>query len=192
MQRKTLILNKLFILLALLLAFKTSVCQQKTVAKKTTAVLNDTARLTNLVDDANIMMKATVAGNFAVLAKYTHSLVVQSMGGANKMAAYLTEEYKKMQAQDIKIDDARLGTPGKLLYIEDEYFCVVPQNVIMRMGNRRISSTSSLIGVSSNGGSTWRFVDAGGMTDEQLKKYFPKIYGKLTIPKRSQPKELTE
>ncbi len=192
MQRKLLILKKTAILLVLLLAFKTSVCQQKPVQKKATVSLSDTARLANLIRDARAMMKATTLGDFSVLAKYTHPLVVQSMGGADKMAAYLTKEFRNMQAQGIKFDEAQIGTPSKFVYTGGEYFCVIPQKVIMVNGSRRIASASSLLGVSNNGGNTWRFVDAGGMTDEQVKQYFPKIYGKLTIPKRSEAKEVTE
>jgi|GEM_PF-3179387 len=185
-------MKNVIILLSLILAFKTSVCQQQRATGKVAVAISDSVKIVNLNRDVTAMMKATIANDFAVLAKYTHPLVVQMMGGADRMTAYLTNEFKKMQEQGVAFSDAQAVLPEKVIAVGTELYCVVPQKVVMAYGSKRITNTSSLLAVSNNGGSTWRFVDAGGMTDEQIKQYFPKIYGKLTIPKRSEAKELTQ
>lgn len=185
-------MKNILIVLLLFASFKTSLCQTILAPVNEVIKLTDSAKTANVKRDADIMMKATVANNFAVLTKYTHPIVVQMMGGAANMTAYLSKEIKSMQAQGVTFSDARVGAPEQLIAVGNEYYCVLPQKVVMAYRSKRIYNTSSLLAVSANGGLTWRFVDAGAMTDEQIKQYFPKIYGKLTIPKRSEAKELIE
>ncbi len=166
--------------------------QQKTTQVKITAVVTDSLMRVNVNRDVKVMLKATMEENFELAVKYMHPLIVQMMGGAVKTAYHLKQEVVTMKADGFTISDVEIEQPGKIVPAGTEYYCVIPEKVIISYRNKRLYNNSSILGVSTDYGRNWRFIDAGGMTDEQIKQYLPEIAGKLNIPKRSETRELND
>lgn len=136
---------------------------------------------------AEHMAKATLSGDYKTLAKYTHPKIVKMMGGQDNMIATLSDTFKKMHSQGYMFENATVGTPGKVVTVGKELYAVVPQRIQMKANGMSISTTTSLLANSADNGKHWYFTDAGSMTDEQVKKLFPGLSGKLVIPKRTMP-----
>ena len=51
----------------------------------------------------------------------------------------------------------------------------------------KISTSSTLIGISDDKGKTWTFIDAAGKDLATLRKVIPNLSDKLVIPKMQQP-----
>ncbi|MES2378074.1 MAG: hypothetical protein V4553_15910 [Bacteroidota bacterium] len=137
--------------------------------------------------DAEEIAKAVVSNDFKTVVKYTHPIVIRMVGGPDKMIALMNKGLETMKAQGAAITGSEIGEPGKILNTKTALYSVVPQKVTMTSNGTKFYSTSSLLAISSNNGASWYFVDAGNITDAQIKQIFPEIYGKLTIPKRSEP-----
>jgi hypothetical protein len=50
---------------------------------------------------------------------------------------------------------------------------------------------SSMIGISSNGGAAWTFIDAGGKDRSQLRSFLPEAADKLNLPEEKQPVKIS-
>jgi len=139
--------------------------------------------------DAEAMMQATKTNDFKTVVKYIYPPVVKSAGGAHRLIETLTKTVADMKAGNTVIADGEIGKPGEILKIKKRRYSVVPEKLTIVSNGVRVFTYSSLLAISLNNGLDWYFVDAGNMKDEQIKKMFPDIDGKLTIPKRTMPGE---
>ena len=137
--------------------------------------------------DAETMCKATLSEDFNTLANYTHPKLITALGGKDKMVETLKKGFSDMKAKGGVFFDASVGDAGEVLSIGTELYSILPQKVVLKFKDVKISSVSSLVAVSKDNGTTWYFIDAGGMTDDQFKQMLPAAYGKLKIPKKTEP-----
>ena len=144
----------------------------------------DTAKIRK---DAQALVQATKMSDFKTVVKFTYPPVVKSLGGPDKMIEVLNKSLAEMKNQGASIIGGDIGRPGKILHAGTKLYSVVPEKVIIESNGTRLYANSSLLAISLNNGDTWYFIDAGNMSDIQVKQAFPEIYGKLTIPKRSDP-----
>ena len=136
---------------------------------------------------ADVMAQAFIKGDYLTLAKYTHPKVVAMMGGKEKMVAIVKNGMTQMKNQGVTFKEATVGAPGKIISTGTALYAVVPQRFVIQANGQSISSSTSLLACSTDKGKSWTFTDAGKMTDEQVKKLFPGVLGKLVIPKQTMP-----
>lgn len=136
---------------------------------------------------AQIMATATLNGDYKALAKYTHPKVVKMMGGQDKMITVVKQGLEQMKTQGYKIESVKVGNPGKVITTPSGLYSALSQSTVLNVNGKKLSNTSTLLANSADKGKTWSFVDAGGMTDAQLKQIFPDVVGKLEIAKRTAP-----
>jgi hypothetical protein len=69
----------------------------------------------------------------------------------------------------------------------DESFAVVPYDLEMTLPAGRALVRTWLLGISSDQGKTWTFVDGGNLNAAAVKRMFPNFPDKLTLPAKQPP-----
>jgi hypothetical protein len=140
--------------------------------------------------NAEAIAKAIVDHDLKTVVQYTHPMVVNLVGGPDKMIDLMTKEFETMKAQGVTFVAGEIGKPGQIFITKTALYSVVPQKVIMAANGTKFYSDSFLLAISLNNGDSWYFVDGSNLTDAQIKQVFPEIYSKIVIPKKSEPKAM--
>jgi len=129
---------------------------------------------------------AFVKGDYETFADLTHPKAIEDSGGRKKMVEGLAAEIKSLKAMGTEFKAVKMAeasdpvAAGKVLYI------CVPFTMEMSTPNGLVGVKSSLLGISTDKGKTWLFVDAIAGR-ESLKKSFPDLPAALVIPKNEPP-----
>lgn len=138
---------------------------------------------------ANEVAQATVKGDFEKITDYTYPKVIDDMGGREKMIAAMRTGLKDMNTRGIiflsaKVDDAAPVVPGG-----DDIYTIVPFTLEIKVPNGRLTTKSFFLGISSDKGKTWTFVDGSGISNDRLKAktLLPNLPTKLKLPQQKKP-----
>jgi hypothetical protein len=146
-----------------------------------TANAQDTAKVRH---DAEAMMQATINGDFKTVIKYSYPPLLKSVGGEDKMIAYLEKSLADMKSRNTIVKAVEIGPPGVIVKSRKKLYSVVPEKVSIQSNGVLVYVNSTLVGISYNNGVDWCFIDTGNLSDKQIKQIFPDVYDKLSIPKR--------
>ena len=117
-------------------------------------------------------------GNYEKIADYSHPKAFEIAGGREKLVEMLTWAYKSA-AEYFKSLTWTLEEPQNLTEINNELFVVVPRTLDgISPQNVRVVQKGSMIGISSDNGKTWKFINGASFD-----KFFPSLVGKIQIPK---------
>ena len=129
-----------------------------------------------------------MAKDYQTFATLNHPKLQELVGGADELAKTIEGEMKQMEASGFVIIKCEFGDAFNFVECEGEIQCVVTQIMEMKMPERgRIISRSYLVGISSDAGNTWYFLDVQNMGIEEAKKMFPNLCKDLQIPPKSSP-----
>jgi hypothetical protein len=140
-----------------------------------------------LKSQAEELGKATISGDFARLADYTHPKIVEQLGGKDKMIAFLKKDWAQMKAEGYELLSMNVGEVKQIEKIDAELFAVLSITLIMKIQNGKMQAESSVVGISGDGGANWKFIN--GVSQERFKTMFPKA-GKIRIPAEQEPKPI--
>jgi len=135
---------------------------------------------------AEVTQAALVKGEFETLVRHTHPLVVEQLGGKEKMVAFLRTETKKMKDQGFEFKAVKIADPGELARVGKEIYVGIPLAMEMSAPGGRLSNKGFLIGVSNDDGKTWVFIDSAPGR-ERIKMAFPDLPDAIVIPKKERP-----
>lgn len=122
------------------------------------------------------------------LADLTHPKLIELAGGRAKYAAFVEKTIDETAAQGFRLRDARVT--GEPVLSADGRFGYGPTVVEMDGPNGlRAKQPSFMVGATTDGGRTWKFVDGGAVADEpaKLKQIFPDLPADLVLPKKQLP-----
>lgn len=147
----------------------------------------DAAKLKAAQDAANKCAEATVKGDFAMLASLTHPAVVKAAGGREEMIKKITAAMEEMKGKGFKFDETKVEPATKLVKSGSSLYCVLPTTNKMSFQAKTITLKTFLLGVSTDDGKTWTFLDGNG-GEAGLRKIVPEIPKDLAFPARQDPK----
>ena len=138
---------------------------------------------------------AIIRADFATVADLTHPKVVQMMGGRDKMIATMQAGEKDMKAKGFsflstKVDDpsdtVTGGPPAAVIAGASELYVTVPFELKMKTPDGKMAVKSFVIGVSTDHGKTWTFVN-GDLDPKQIKEVLPNLPARLKLPEKQKP-----
>ena len=138
-------------------------------------------------EQATAMGDALLKKDFKTFAKFTYPKVKEMMGGDEKMVANLETGSKQMEAQGYGFVKITVGQPTKIVKAEKELQCTIPQTIVLKVPGGKQTIKSQLIGISSDEGKTWTFIDTGGKNVAEIKAALPNISNDLVLPAREEP-----
>lgn len=101
----------------------------------------------------------------------------------------LRSEYSKMMTE-LRMNKAKytkfaLGTPGSLITKGAKMYIIIPYGSRMNAGGQLLCQQAFFVGMSSDGGKMWKFIDGIGVTDQIIGKIIPN-YDRGPLPPRAE------
>lgn len=150
-----------------------------------TAQADDTTAIVQ--QEARRCAQSLLANNYTAIFEYTHERVVEKAGGKQKMINALELGIAGMKVRDMKLLDVKIGDAPPPKKVGSWLVSVIPQTVVLQVRDNKVTQASHLIGISSDDGKTWKFIDAGPLTEERLYALFPELKGQIPLPPKSEP-----
>ncbi|WP_336514984.1 hypothetical protein [Pollutibacter soli] len=138
----------------------------------------------NIRTAADSMLQSFRDQDFIGFVKYNNTNLVAMMGGENEFASYLRQEMDALKG--VEFSQMKAGSVIRLITKASPMQCVVEQFSELKINGQPVSSVSHLVGVSSDGGKTWRFADANTASEEEIKSIIPNLSPLIVIPKKQQ------
>lgn len=137
--------------------------------------------------DAEKFAKALMANDNAKVLAFTHERIVAVMGGPEGARAALQKSTDELKAKGLGIDDTKIGAPQPPQKIGTWMVCLVPETLSLRMPGAKLQQESFLLGISTDEGKTWKFIDLGPLSEEKLFTVFPELKGLFKMPAKKPP-----
>lgn len=144
----------------------------------------------NLTARAQELTEALGRKDYEKVIDLTYPKVVEVGGGREKLLAAMTEEVKSMESEGVEIISSNASAPTQIVHDTGGIFAVVPVTSKVKAQEGTFQTEGSLIGISTDGGQSWTFVDASGKDLTELKKVLPNL-DKLNLPADKAPVKLT-
>ena len=145
----------------------------------------------NLVAQAQEVNDAFRRRDFARMVDLTYPKVIEAAGGRDKMVAALAKGMKEMEAEGVVVLSSTAGAPIQIVRASGSIYAVLPTTLKVKAHDGVFQTESSMIGISSDSGATWTFIDAGGKDQNQLKNLLPDAASKLNLPAEKQPVKIS-
>jgi len=136
----------------------------------------------NLLTQANDMGEKFIAKDYAGFLKYAHPATVKTMGGEKKMIADTAKSFREFEMEGVAFLDLKFGIPTKILNVENELQCTLPEMIEMQVKGGKLTTTTTLIAISEDNGKNWYFLDTGSNDLMTMKLLLPKLSDDLVIP----------
>jgi hypothetical protein len=138
-------------------------------------------------EQAGQMCLAIVAADHAKVADCTHPNVVELAGGRDRAVQFIKMTLEDMKSRGTAIQSVVVGEPSEVFKQAGDVYSVVPFTLEMDVGGQRLKQGSFLVGISSDGGRTWKFVDGNQGDRAKLERILPNLPKGLRLPEKQQP-----
>jgi hypothetical protein len=144
-----------------------------------------------LVAQAQEVNDAFRRRDFARMVDLTYPRVIEAAGGRDRMVESLTKEMKAMEAEGVFVLSSTAGAPTQIIHVSGSIYAVVPTTLKVKAQDGIFQTEGSMVGISSDSGANWTFIDAGGKDQSQLRKMLPDAADKLSLPPEKQPVKIS-
>jgi len=136
--------------------------------------------------DAKAATDATLKLDFKTLLTFTHPNILEAAGGADVMEEYLKTTFAQMQANGFEYEKVETKAVSDIVKEQGEYRCYIENYNQMKMKDKRIISTSYMLGFYNETTKKWTFVEAKEMKSTgTIIAYFPDFKTSLNIPENT-------
>jgi len=146
--------------------------------------------LGNVKQQAGKMGTAFINADYKTFAKYNNPTIVKMMGGEAGLIKIISGTMDQMKQSGVVFNTVSFGEPSALVKSGTDWQCTIPQIITMTTGQGKFSNTTTLIGISSNNGVKWTFIDTTNKDADVIKKVVHNLSSKLVIPVPQGPVKL--
>ena len=147
------------------------------------AQTNDSQHVENAQKQADIMVKAFKNEDYSTFLDLTHPKVVELTGGKEKMIKILSEGF----GHGIEVISVEIQSPSGLIRKDNSLQCSFKQKQIMKIGDQKIYTIGSLIGISYDQGKNWSFIGVASNSLATIQATFPELSDELDVQPQSNP-----
>lgn len=133
---------------------------------------------------ASAMAAAYAKGDYLTMARFTHKKVVDMLGGPQKMATALHDKMAELSSKGVTLISVETGPVMQMVQTPAGGQCIIPQDVRMAADGKKVYSRTHLLGISTDKGKTWTFLDANGQTPAMLHGLIPDLRKEIVIPEK--------
>ncbi|HEX8843406.1 MAG TPA: hypothetical protein VF791_02125 [Pyrinomonadaceae bacterium] len=94
---------------------------------------------------------------------------------------------KQIKARGFEIISYSVESPKDVQVVNGQTFAVVPTLLKLKAPGGTITSSSYMLGISSDGGKKWSLIDGSDLDEAKVKTLLPEASDKLVLPKRQPP-----
>ncbi len=113
--------------------------------------------------------------------------LIETLGGPEAVIKLLDDGKKEMRAKGIDIESTKVEAPARLYTRGQQTFALVPMTIHLTVPGGRLIQESFMLGISSDRGVKWTFVDGAKLNDPRAKDILPPLPADLTLPPRREP-----
>ena len=121
----------------------------------------------------------------------TYPKVIEAAGGRDKMIAALAKGLKEMEDEGVSVLSSNAAAPTQIVHVSGWIYAVVPTALKVKAKDGIFQTESNMIGLSSDHGANWTFIDAGGKDHTQLKSILPAPADNLNLPVEKDPVKIS-
>jgi hypothetical protein len=136
------------------------------------------------------MCQLLIAKDYKSFIKYSYPPVIEMLGGEEKMIEKMTQLLEQMAIGGYIILNGSIEKPLKIVHLKDELQCALAQNMEMKVPAGREMIHSSLIGISTDKGENWTFIDTQNKDLKAMQALFPNLSDSLVMPEKREPELL--
>ena len=137
--------------------------------------------------DAQASFDAFLKGDVEKFASFMYPGAVKLLGGKEKMVAMLRRGLEDMKAQGTRFKSANASEPEHVVIAGQDLLTIVPVKQVMIVPDGELHISSHLLGISSDNGKSWTFVDTVKLTPENVRSVVPHFNPDLKLPPKQQP-----
>jgi hypothetical protein len=138
--------------------------------------------------DANAMYDAFRRGKLDEFAAYTYPGLLKMAGGKQKMVEMLEKGLADMAKEGFRFVSGVVSPPTQVVKAGAELHALLPMKQVMSAPGGELNLASHLLGISSDGGKTWTFIDSAKLTPANVREILPIYNPELKLPPRTEPK----
>lgn len=131
---------------------------------------------------AEAMVRHLMKSEFKQFVGFMYPEAVKMLGGEQKLVETL-----KRDAGKLNIVSVTFGEPSKVITAGNELQCTIPETLVTKTDEGKLTNKSTLIAVSKDKGKHWYFIAASGKSIDEMRKMLPNLSKALVIPKPQQP-----
>ncbi len=144
-----------------------------------------------LATQAKEMNDAFARKDYERFADLTYPKVVEMAGGRDQMLKGIPQQLKEMEAEGVVILSSTSGSPTQFVHDSGSIYAVLPATLKAKAKDGIFESEGSMIGISSDGGANWTFIDASGKDHRELKTILGNVVDRLTLPSDKPPVKIS-
>jgi hypothetical protein len=164
-----------------------------TIVLATSAAARADAAADAAKKQADEVSQAFVKSDYAKIVDLTYSGLIDFVGGRDKLIGITKGAMEMFKQQGIEVISYKMAEPGEIVKGEGKSYVVVPATMEMKAPVGKIKVKSYLLGISTDDGKSWKFLDGSGLANKELKdKIIPNLPAKLKLPEPQQPEVTKE
>jgi hypothetical protein len=164
---------------------------QKTPSVATQSPAATIENYPTLVAQAQELNDAVERRDFGRMVDLTFPKAIEAAGGRDKMISALTKGMKEMEAEGVTVLSSTAEGPTQIVHVSDWIYAVVPTSLKVKAQSGVFKTESSMVGISSDHGVNWTFIDAGGKDHKQLLSVLPAPADTLKLPAEKEPVKIS-
>ena len=148
---------------------------------------SDAASQSNAIKDGTTMAKFLLKKDYKGFTAFTYAPIIKMAGGLDKMASYMEQSFKGMEGEGFIIANVTVENCSKIIHTEKQLQCTLTEVIELKHTDGKLIQKSTLIGISTDKGTTWTFIDTHGETLKKLQETIKELSNELIIPKQQEP-----
>jgi hypothetical protein len=128
--------------------------------------------------------QALLKGDYDVMAKFIYPKIAEQHGGVEKMMKAAKVDMEMLKEIGITLDSIVVGEPTDPLKAGDQLHCLVPETMVVRKPDGKVTTESYLFAVSDDQGNHWYFISMTNLTANAIKELLPYYNPELVIPEK--------
>jgi len=164
-------MTKMSLLLVTIVFLTASALSQEKIADSPASKRDE--RVTSVQTDVLTNIKAVYAADIETVVGYTHSKVIELMGGEEKMKVALQQALGQIKSKGMKIETLHFPADPTFLTGTANEFVIVPTKMIISAGGQRVESLNYQFGVRANGEKSWKYIEGSRINRENVGTLFP-------------------
>ncbi|MDN3657059.1 hypothetical protein QWZ08_15525 [Ferruginibacter paludis] len=147
----------------------------------------DSASQSNALKQGTLMAKLLLKKDYRSFTAFTYAPIIKMAGGLDKMASYMEESFKGMEDEGFSIANVTVENCSKIIHLEKQLQCTLTEIVELKHTDGKLIQKSTLIGIYSDKGVTWTFIDTHGATLKKLQETIKELSNDLVVPEQQEP-----
>lgn len=140
-----------------------------------------------LLEDAKKFNEAFLNGDFDKYVDMTIPSVIEVAGGKEVMVTNAKASYEMTTKSGLTFESIDPLKPSKFMFAGRDLQSILPQTIITKIGETKISQKVYFLASSSDEGKTWTFLNLEPYDTSSIKTFVPSYTGDIEIPAAAQP-----